>query len=65
VPFHYTDPDGYHLEVKAQTRADGTPVLAILTDDPTGYAMSIHLPLDHVQELITAIRATTRDHLTP
>jgi hypothetical protein len=60
VTFHYTDPDGYHLETATRFRADGTPVLAILTDDPTGYAMTIHLPLDRIEELVAGIRDTAR-----
>jgi hypothetical protein len=60
VTFHYTDPDGYHLETAAQTRADGTPVLAILTDDPTGYAMTVHIPVHRVEELVAGIRDTAR-----
>lgn len=56
MTFHYTDPDGDHLQVDADERDDGTPVLYF---DIEG--VSVHIPLDRVEELVTGIRDTARE----
>lgn len=55
MTFHYTDPDGDHLEVDVAERDDGTPVLFLGIE-----GVCVHVRLEHVEELISGIRDTAR-----
>lgn len=66
MTFHYTDPDGDHLNVDALGRAhtsNGQPAVAFTIDQP-GSTATAHVPLDQVEELIAGIRDTARQAAT-
>lgn len=66
VTFHYTDPDGDHLQIKPATSHD-TPCISICTTEYTtgpGTSAAVYIPVDQVEELIAGIRDTARQAAT-
>lgn len=65
MTYRYTDPDGDHLEATTTVRF-GHPALSLRVHRPDipEASAAVHVPLDHVEELIAGIRATARQAAT-
>ncbi len=65
--FEYTDPDGEHLSLVPHTRNDGAPVVSLLAtqyDDRSVSEAAVHIPLNHVEEVVAGLRDMARQAAT-
>ncbi|MFE0800103.1 hypothetical protein [Streptomyces sp. NPDC058812] len=59
MTFAYTDPDGHHLDIEADTGLDGQPVITAWTRGAFA-RVPVRIPLDRIEELVAGIRDTAR-----
>lgn len=59
MTYAFTDPDGHHLDIQAETDLDGQPVITAWTRG-TFARVPVRIPLDRIEELVAGIRDTAR-----
>lgn len=60
MTFHFTDPDGDELVIEPTSR-HGRPAISLRNTRRDGHgSAAVHIPADHVEDLIAGLRDTAR-----
>ncbi|MFE1205674.1 hypothetical protein ACFW5V_28720 [Streptomyces sp. NPDC058762] len=59
MTYAFTDTDGHHLDIQADTDLDGQPVITAWTRG-TFARVPVRIPLDRIEELVAGIREAGR-----